>query len=295
MTSSANREGAGRRFQQVEELLRRRIAERAYPVGSALPPQRELAADLGVSRDTLQRVLKRLAEEGLLDVRQGSGSWVRAVPDVPPEGVVDDVAAQPALGAWIERAFREAGEVSLDVFTLTSETLYGHLKREAERIIVEKKTPPRSLSIRMLVPSEDQPLPYPRAKDPGDSRIHQRWRAMARKYARETDKLVKQLAKAGVDARLEVRRVLLTPAFKLYVLNKQHMLYGMYLPEETVITLDDEAETQVEAVDVLGGFSRLHYFHSRSADAREVAFFEEKSDWFQSAWDVLGSTSQGEK
>jgi DNA-binding transcriptional regulator YhcF (GntR family) len=279
----------------VEELLRKRIAERAYPVGSLLPPQRELAADLGVSRDTLQRVLKQLEEEGLLDIRQGSGSRVRAVPSVPAEGVVDESAAQPALGSWIERAFQEAGEVSLDVFTLTSETLYGHLKREAERIIVEKKTPPRALRIRMLVPSEDQPLPYPRAKDPGDPRIHQRWRVMARKYARETDKLVKQLAKAGTDARLEVRRVPLTPAFKLYVLNKQHMLYGMYMPEETVITLDDEAETQVEAVDVLGGFSKLHYFHGRSADARDVAFFEEKRDWFQSAWNVLGSATHGGK
>ncbi|MFE0471903.1 GntR family transcriptional regulator [Streptomyces sp. NPDC058947] len=295
MTSSANREGAGRRFLQVEELLRKRIAERAYPVGSALPAQRELAADLGVSRDTLQRVLKRLASEGLLELRQGSGSYVRAMPSVPTEGIVDESAAQPALGSWIERAFQESGEVSLDVFTLTSETLYGHLKREAERIIVEKRTPPRALRIRMLVPSEDQPLPYPRAVDPSDPRIHQRWRAMARKYARETDRLVKQLAKTGVDARLEVRRVRLTPAFKLYVLNGQHMLYGMYMPEKTVITLDDEAETQVEAVDVLGAFSKLHYFHSRSADARDVAFFEEKRDWFQSAWDVLGSTAHGEK
>ncbi|MFF5519255.1 GntR family transcriptional regulator [Streptomyces coeruleorubidus] len=295
MTSSAQKEGAGRRFLQVAELLRKRIADETYPVGSALPAGRELAPGLGVSRDTLRRVLNQLADEGLLEIRHGSGSYVRAAPAEPTKVVVDEAPAQPALGSWIDRAFQETGEVSLDVFTLTSETLYGHLKRQAERIIVEKKAPPRALRIRMLVPSEDHPLAYPRAVDPNDARIHRRWRTMARRYAREMGQLVAQFEERGVDARLEVKRVPLTPTFKLYVLNEQHVLYGMYLPERTDITLDDEEETQVEAVDVLGAFSKLHYFHSRSVDPREVALFEEKRDWFQSAWSVLGSTGRREK
>ncbi|GGU36790.1 winged helix-turn-helix domain-containing protein [Streptomyces coeruleorubidus] len=295
MTSSAQTEGAGRRFLQVAELLRKRIADETYPVGSALPAGRELAPGLGVSRDTLRRVLRQLADEGLLEILHGSGTYVRAVPSGPTKPVVDEAAAPPALGSWIDRAFQEAGEVSLDVFTLTSETLYGHLKRQAERIIVEKKAPPRALRIRMLVPSEDHPLAYPRAVDPDDARIHRRWRTMARRYAREMGQLVAQFEERGVDARLEIKRVPLTPTFKLYVLNEQHVLYGTYLPERTVITLDDEEETQVEAVDVLGAFSKLHYFHSRSVDPREVALFEEKRDWFQSAWSVLGSTGRREK
>jgi DNA-binding transcriptional regulator YhcF (GntR family) len=294
MTSSAQKEGVGRRFLQVAEVLRKRIADETYPVGSSLPAQRELAAGLGVSRDTLRRVLNQLAGEGLLEVRHGSGSYVRAVPSGSAKTVVDEAAVQPALGSWIDRAFQETGEVSLDVFSLTSETLYGHLKRQAERIIVEKKAPPQVLRIRMLMPSEDHPLAYPRAEDPDDTRIHQRWRTMARRYAREVGKLVAQLEERGVDARLEVKRVPLTPTFKLYVLNEQHMLYGMYLPERTVITLDDEEETQVEAVDVLGVFSKLHYFHSRSVDPREVALFEDNRDWFQSVWNVLDPTTRRE-
>jgi DNA-binding transcriptional regulator YhcF (GntR family) len=294
MTSSARAEGAGRRFLQVAELLRNRIKDGTYPLDSLLPPQRELAADLGVSRDTIQRVLKQLTDEGLLDVRQGSGSRVRGVPSGTREAAVDEEAGRPALGSWIDRAFQEEVNVSLDVFTLTSETLVGHLKRQAERILVEKKTPPRSLHIRMLLPTEDQPLAYPRAQEADDLRIHERWRTMARRYAREVRQLVAQLGDAGVDTQLEVRRVRLTPTFKLYVLNGKHMLYGMYKPEKTVITLDDEEETQVEAVDVLGAFSKLHYCNV-SGDERDVAFFGEKRDWFQSTWDVLGSTARREK
>ncbi|AXE86874.1 winged helix-turn-helix domain-containing protein [Streptomyces sp. Go-475] len=295
MTSSAKREGAGRRFLQVAELLRNRIADETYPAGSMLPAQRQLAADLGVSRETLRRVLGQLADEGLLDVRQGSGSRVLDQPSGPRKRVVDQAAARPALGSWIERAFQETGEVSIDVFSLTSETLYGHLKRQAERIIVEKRAAPTSLHIRMLVPGEEQSLAHPQAEDPDDPRIHQRWRAMARRYAREMSDLVAQLRERGVDARLEVKRVPLTPPFKLYILNRQHLLYGMYMPEKTVITLDDDEETQVKAIDVIGAFSKLHYFHSGSVDARDVAFFEDLRDWFQATWNVLGSTARREK
>jgi GntR family transcriptional regulator len=45
-------------------------------VGDAIPPERRLAADLGVSRMTLRRVLDDLVREGALIRRQGSGTFV---------------------------------------------------------------------------------------------------------------------------------------------------------------------------------------------------------------------------
>ncbi|MGW3551343.1 winged helix-turn-helix domain-containing protein [Streptomyces griseoincarnatus] len=288
MTGSVNEEGIGRRSAQVEEILRSRIADGTYPVGRLLPAQRELAPALGVSKTTLSGVLRRLAQDGLVENKQGSGSKVlRTLPAKPRTRPDGEMPVPHALGAWIERVFRQAEDVSLDVFTLTSETLHGHLQREAERILVEKRTPPRSLRVRMLVPSEDMPLPYPRAKDPSDPRIHERWQAMARRYAREMDQLVRKLSEAGIDARSEFRRVDLAPSFKLYIINGQHMLHGLYLPEETVITLDDEAETQVEAVDALGAFSRLHYINAESPNPGEAALFADYRAWFARAWDVL--------
>ena len=45
-------------------------------VGDALPPERRLAADLGVSRPTLRAVVDELVRDGLLRRRHGSGTFV---------------------------------------------------------------------------------------------------------------------------------------------------------------------------------------------------------------------------
>lgn len=59
------------------DSLRRSVLRGDYPPGSRLPPERELAAALGVNRMTLRTALQRLAQEGLLVARQGSGHTVR--------------------------------------------------------------------------------------------------------------------------------------------------------------------------------------------------------------------------
>src|SRR3954462_6148748 len=45
-------------------------------VGDALPPERRLATELGVSRPTLRAVIDELVREGLLLRRHGSGTYV---------------------------------------------------------------------------------------------------------------------------------------------------------------------------------------------------------------------------
>jgi GntR family transcriptional regulator len=45
-------------------------------VGTSIPPERQLAAELGVSRMTLRRAIEDLEREGLLRRRQGSGTYV---------------------------------------------------------------------------------------------------------------------------------------------------------------------------------------------------------------------------
>lgn len=51
---------------------------RNAPEGSKLPPERELAQRLGVSRTTLRDGVSRLALLGLLEVRHGDGTYVRS-------------------------------------------------------------------------------------------------------------------------------------------------------------------------------------------------------------------------
>jgi GntR family transcriptional regulator len=46
-------------------------------VGNAIPSERQLSVDLGVSRLTVRAALDELVREGLLDRRRGSGTFVR--------------------------------------------------------------------------------------------------------------------------------------------------------------------------------------------------------------------------
>jgi DNA-binding FadR family transcriptional regulator len=65
----------------VVEHLRRDILLGTYAEGEKLPPEREHAALLGVSRTTLREAVRSLAQEGLVEVRRGSsgGTVVRGV------------------------------------------------------------------------------------------------------------------------------------------------------------------------------------------------------------------------
>src|SRR3954470_21101620 len=57
--------------QQVLELIER------LGVGTAIPSERQLSADLGVSRLTVRAALDDLAREGYLIRRRGSGAYVQ--------------------------------------------------------------------------------------------------------------------------------------------------------------------------------------------------------------------------
>jgi GntR family transcriptional regulator len=60
------------------ELVRSQLLEliEGAEVGAAIAPERQLAAELGVSRMTLRRVIGDLVVEGRLTRRQGSGTFV---------------------------------------------------------------------------------------------------------------------------------------------------------------------------------------------------------------------------
>ena len=67
---------AQRPYQEVGELLRKMIAQQPYAVGDRLPPERELAARLDVTRTLVREALIMLELEGLIEVRRGAGIYV---------------------------------------------------------------------------------------------------------------------------------------------------------------------------------------------------------------------------
>jgi DNA-binding FadR family transcriptional regulator len=65
-----------RLYRQIAEQLRGLIRGGEYPVGARLPPERDLAVQLRVSRPSVREALIALEVEGLVEVRMGSGIYV---------------------------------------------------------------------------------------------------------------------------------------------------------------------------------------------------------------------------
>ncbi|GAB3219880.1 FadR/GntR family transcriptional regulator [Glycomyces halotolerans] len=61
---------------QVIDQLRRQISDGEWPVGSRIPTESELAELLGVGRNTIREGVRALAHAGLLEIRQGAGTFV---------------------------------------------------------------------------------------------------------------------------------------------------------------------------------------------------------------------------
>jgi GntR family negative regulator for fad regulon and positive regulator of fabA len=53
------------------------ILDGQFPINSTLPPERDLSAQLGVTRPTLREALQRLARDGWLEIRHGRLTRVR--------------------------------------------------------------------------------------------------------------------------------------------------------------------------------------------------------------------------
>lgn len=64
-------------YQNVINLLKNRLNSAIYNIGDLLPSEKELAELYDVSRNTLRKALKTLEEEGMIERRHGSGTYLR--------------------------------------------------------------------------------------------------------------------------------------------------------------------------------------------------------------------------
>ena len=63
---------------EVIEQIRGQITNGSWPVGERIPPESELIERLQVGRGTVRVAVKALAHAGLLEVRQGDGTYVKS-------------------------------------------------------------------------------------------------------------------------------------------------------------------------------------------------------------------------
>lgn len=69
--------GHSRLHEQVVDRIRDYVREEGTAVGDRLPPERELAARLGVSRVSVKQALLLLEAQGAIETRRGGGSYLR--------------------------------------------------------------------------------------------------------------------------------------------------------------------------------------------------------------------------
>ncbi|MFG1702985.1 FadR/GntR family transcriptional regulator [Nonomuraea sp. M3C6] len=90
---------AGNAFEETVERLLQAIKLGVVAPGGKLPPERELAVQLGISRVTLREAIRALSDAGYLDVRRGryGGAFVTYVPPKPDAGDLRQAVAEMGM------------------------------------------------------------------------------------------------------------------------------------------------------------------------------------------------------
>src|ERR1700752_966796 len=82
-----------RLYRQIAALISERIEKGAFPVGSLLPSERDLAEQLGVSRTSVREALIALEVNGKVSIRVGHGVQIlQATPRLDRIGASADVS-----------------------------------------------------------------------------------------------------------------------------------------------------------------------------------------------------------
>ena len=116
---------------QVIEQLREAVTQGDWPIGQRIPTEPELAEQLGVGRNTVREAVRALAHSGLLEVRQGDGTYVRATSEV--SGAVRRLCGSELREVLQIRRTLEVEGARLAAFARTDDEL-----RELERLLDER-------------------------------------------------------------------------------------------------------------------------------------------------------------
>ncbi|QJI30872.1 FadR family transcriptional regulator [Pseudomonas sp. ADAK18] len=108
---------------QALEQLRHRITEGKWAIGERLPTEPELSAELGISRNTVREAMRVLAFSGLIEIRQGDGSYLRSMTD--PLGAMKALSHCTLAQAQETRQILETEAIGLAALRRTDEDLQG--------------------------------------------------------------------------------------------------------------------------------------------------------------------------
>ena len=135
--TSLNSEKNGTTVGEVVERLRKMIHDGELSPGDRLPPERDLAKLLGVSRPTLRAGIRSLSTVGILQSKQGAGTFVVEKDDSPTldsnplrmlsalHGFTSDEMFEARLALEMSIAGLAAERASSEQMTLMAEEITG--------------------------------------------------------------------------------------------------------------------------------------------------------------------------
>jgi GntR family transcriptional regulator len=88
-------------YRQIADEVQRAVTVGVLKPGDALPPTRELAAQLRLNANTVQHAYRALVHEGVIEIRRGLGAFVAARPK-------ESKRSQSVAREIAERALRDA-------------------------------------------------------------------------------------------------------------------------------------------------------------------------------------------
>jgi DNA-binding FadR family transcriptional regulator len=127
-----------RLYRQIADQIEGLIQAGEFAPGDRLPPERDLAAKLGVSRATVREAMIALELGGLVDIRIGSGIYVAATRKA--EAAKDDPGPGPFELIDARRAI-ESGTAALAAVNATGEEIDAIAENIAAMRIEQKDQP----------------------------------------------------------------------------------------------------------------------------------------------------------
>jgi GntR family transcriptional regulator len=92
-------------YLQLVQQIKRAIAMGVLDVGDKLPTVKQVVAEVAINPNTVLKAYRELEHEGLVEGRQGVGTFVARRPAGPPPGTQAKLAR--SLARWIEQARAE--------------------------------------------------------------------------------------------------------------------------------------------------------------------------------------------
>jgi DNA-binding transcriptional regulator YhcF (GntR family) len=107
-------------YVQLAEQVRQALLTGLLREGDRLPTVREVVESIAINPNTVLKAYRELEREGLVEGRQGIGTFVLRRPDGPPPGT--HALLTRGLASWIVKA-RRAGLRDADIESLVRATL----------------------------------------------------------------------------------------------------------------------------------------------------------------------------